>query len=318
MSEPHAQPELKRVEDLWFSDAALILRAEGALFRVHSGILGARCSVFRNMLILPQPPSGPYGDTVDGLVVVRLHDSAAEVEVFLRAIFDSGFFKPPPFAVDFTTVIGVMRLAHNVRLFRRALSHLDSLYLTDFSTFIALKTEKTEHHITEYYFRESDRATLQAASEVGALWILPTVYYMITRGCEDFHDAVALDTLDSRHKQICLAAGTDFSHATASTHRFLEDLPDSCCFQVSQCKELIAMAHYRLTWLSYEQYDHDPLSNWALGDMDETACSACIPFGRKEFEEEQNRFWNDLPHIFKLPEWTELIEMRQKAMDGPM
>ncbi|KAF8125526.1 hypothetical protein K438DRAFT_1012961 [Mycena galopus ATCC 62051] len=305
MSEPHAQPEPKRVEDLWFSDAALILRAEDTLFRVHSGILGARSSVFRDMLVFPQLPSGPDEDTVDGIVVVRLHDSEAEVEVFLRAIFDSGFFKPPPFAVDFTTVIGVMRLAHKYDvpyLFRRALSHLDSIYPTDFSAFIALKTEKTEHHITEYYSCESDRATLQAASE----------------GCVDFEDAVALDTLDPRHKEICLAAMSDFSRAAASTHRFLKDLPDSCCVQVSQCKELIAMAHYTLTWLSYEGYELDPLSNWALGDMDETACSACIPFGRKEFEEEQNRFWNDLPHIFKLPEWTELIEMRWKAMEGPM
>ncbi|KAJ7932160.1 hypothetical protein B0H13DRAFT_2308010 [Mycena leptocephala] len=296
MSEPHAQPELKRVEDLWFSDAALILRAEDTLFRVHSGILGARCSVLRDMLVLPQPPSGRAGDTVDGLVVVRLQDPAAEVEVFLRAIFDSGFY----YGHRCHATCPQVRRPVSVSNFRRALSHLDSVYPTDFSTFIALKTEETGHHVTEYYFRECDMATLQAASEVDALWILPAAYYMIIQGCGGLDDFLALDTLDPRHKQISLAAMTDFSRLNPP------------------CKELIARAHYRLDWLNYEGYYLDPLSDWALEDKDETTCSACIPFGRKEFEEERNHFWNDLPHIFKLPEWTELIEMRRKAMDGPM
>jgi hypothetical protein len=111
-----------------------------------------------------------------------------------------------------------------------------------------LKTEETGHHVTEYYFRECDMATLQAASEVDALWILPAAYYMIIQGCGGLDDFLALDTLDPRHKQISLAAMTDFSRATASTHRFLKDFQLSCCVQVSQCKELIARAHYRLDW----------------------------------------------------------------------
>jgi hypothetical protein len=79
---------LGRVEDLWFPDADLILRAENTLFRVHSGILCARCSVFRDMVTFPQPDN-PESDTIDGNPVVRLHDLADEVEVFLRAVFDS-------------------------------------------------------------------------------------------------------------------------------------------------------------------------------------------------------------------------------------
>ncbi|KAF7352178.1 BTB domain-containing protein [Mycena venus] len=125
MSELNAQPDLTRVDDLWFPDGNLILRVENTLFRVLSSILGARSSVFQDMVAFPQP-SQPDGDTVDGHTVVRLHDSATEVEVFLRAIFDSSFSMPPPSPVDFTAVIGVMRLAHKYDvqyLFRRALSH---------------------------------------------------------------------------------------------------------------------------------------------------------------------------------------------------
>lgn len=88
MADASPQHEFKRVEDLWFFDANLILRAENTLFRIHSSLLAARSPVFRDMVAFPQP-SNAEGDIVDGNPVVRLHDSATEVEVFLRAIFDS-------------------------------------------------------------------------------------------------------------------------------------------------------------------------------------------------------------------------------------
>jgi hypothetical protein len=83
---------LERVDELWFPDANLILRAENKLFRVYGGVLGARSSVFRDMVAFPQP-AHPEGDIMDGIPVVRLHDSAGEVEEFLRAVFDSRYVK---------------------------------------------------------------------------------------------------------------------------------------------------------------------------------------------------------------------------------
>lgn len=94
------QPALHRVPELWFDDDNLILRAENHLFRVSKGVLAARSSVFRDMLSFPLPPpmqddrgggggEGGGEDLIDGCPVVRLHDSPADVTVFLRAIFDS-------------------------------------------------------------------------------------------------------------------------------------------------------------------------------------------------------------------------------------
>jgi hypothetical protein len=93
---------LERVDDLWFPDANLILRAENQLFRIYSGVLGARSSVFRDMVAFPQP-AHPEGDIMDGIPIVRLHDSAGEVEVFLRAVFDSRY-------VDLVVSIGFRTL----------------------------------------------------------------------------------------------------------------------------------------------------------------------------------------------------------------
>ncbi|KAJ7084242.1 hypothetical protein C8R44DRAFT_753183 [Mycena epipterygia] len=316
MSEPDAQSELARVEDLWFSDATLILRAEDTLFQVYSSILSARSSVFRDMVGFPGP-SQPDDDTVDGHAVVRLHDSAAEAEVFLRAILDSSFFKPPPSVTDFTTVIGVMRLAHKYDvqyLFRRALSHLDSVYPTDLFAFMALHTSKTQHHVTGYYW-ESNIMVLKAASEVGALWILPAVYYKITRFLFD----LVLNAPDSHHQKNCLAAQTDFVRATVYHHRFLRHLPDSSCVQVSQCQTLISKAYDELQYADPgAAQDLDPLTYWPFEFTDGDLCSACDAFARQRFEAAQKCFWESLPDIFKLPEWYELEEMQQEVMDGPM
>lgn len=75
-------------DDIWFEDGNLILQTDTALFRVYSGLLAARSSVFKDMLAFPPPPEGNL--TLDGCPVVRLYDSTEDVRYFLNAIFDSG------------------------------------------------------------------------------------------------------------------------------------------------------------------------------------------------------------------------------------
>lgn len=79
--------ETTQAGDLWFDDGNIILQAEKTLFRVYSGFLGARSSVFRDMLSFPPPAEG--NDKLDGCPIVVLYDSARDVNYFLKAIFDS-------------------------------------------------------------------------------------------------------------------------------------------------------------------------------------------------------------------------------------
>lgn len=76
-------------------DTVIVLRAEGTVFRVPKFILAARSSVFQSMFEFPQPAPGSEAamaeETIDGNPVVRLHDSAKEVEAFLGAILDSRY-----------------------------------------------------------------------------------------------------------------------------------------------------------------------------------------------------------------------------------
>jgi hypothetical protein len=81
---------LQHVEDLWFEDGNLILRAENSLFRIYSGFLAARSSVFRDMLAFPPPPEG--NAMMDGCHIVTVYDSAKDMTVFLKAIIDSRYY----------------------------------------------------------------------------------------------------------------------------------------------------------------------------------------------------------------------------------
>ncbi|KAJ6582071.1 hypothetical protein B0H19DRAFT_1117473 [Mycena capillaripes] len=80
--------DLEKVEQLWFSPDVVILRAQDRIFRVFVAILKEKSTVFVDMFTFPQPPSSDM-ETMDGVPVVTLHDDSAEMEVFLKAIFDS-------------------------------------------------------------------------------------------------------------------------------------------------------------------------------------------------------------------------------------
>jgi hypothetical protein len=77
-----------RVDDLWFSDGSIIIKAESTIFRISKCLLAARSTVFNDMITLP-PPAESEMELIDGIYVVTLPDSAEDVEVFIRAIVDS-------------------------------------------------------------------------------------------------------------------------------------------------------------------------------------------------------------------------------------
>ncbi|KAF8217041.1 hypothetical protein K438DRAFT_1798203 [Mycena galopus ATCC 62051] len=99
------------------------------------------------MFALPQPEPAEM-ETMDGLPVIRLQDKAQDVEVFLKAIFDSrsafcferthiqlppSFFMPPPAEFQLGEALAILRLSHKYDvpyLRRRALDHVGPIYPT--------------------------------------------------------------------------------------------------------------------------------------------------------------------------------------------
>ncbi|KAK7013080.1 BTB domain-containing protein [Favolaschia claudopus] len=247
---------------------------------------------------------------LNGRALVRLHDSAAEAASFLRAVFDSSFFEPPPYPVKFGDIIGVLRLAHKYDvqyLFRRALAHLDVLYPTDLG-------KKVYHAGTHVRFPSldvtSDMISLKAACEVGATWMLPAMYYEIAP-VRSFLDHAA-DYLQTSQIQTCLAPQSKLVRAHASSYRFLRSLPR--CGSAA-CYAAVQEAHDELEGWSERSLDMDPLGDSVFDDMDSELCPTCSRFATMRFSVAQQAFWETLPAVFMLPNWDELKEMRRKAME---
>ncbi|KAK7013086.1 BTB domain-containing protein [Favolaschia claudopus] len=301
----------KLVEDLWFPDADLILRADDSIFRVYGGFLGARSSVFRDMISFPQPTQ-TEGEMLNGRAVVRLHDSATEATSFLRAVFDSSFFMPPPSRVNFEDIIGVLRLSHKYDvhyLFQRALSHLDVLYPTELAKRVDFSETNVQFPALDVTI---DMISLRAICEVGATWMLPTVYYRIAPAVHLLDDVS--DYLQMHQLQTCLAAQSKLMRAQATSYRFLRSLPHPKC-RSADCYEAVEEAYDELDTRSAVLRDMDPLGHFVLNYLDAELCPACRDFAVARFSAAQQGFWEALPALFVLPNWDELKEMRRKVME---
>jgi hypothetical protein len=95
-SPPPEHPSFTKHADLWFCDGSVILQAELILFRVHKSQLSRRSIVFSDMFALAQPPvmtthATLADETYEGCPVVKLYDSAEDVENLLLALYDGPF-----------------------------------------------------------------------------------------------------------------------------------------------------------------------------------------------------------------------------------
>ncbi|KAJ7844698.1 hypothetical protein B0H13DRAFT_1647791 [Mycena leptocephala] len=178
---------LCRIDDLWFSNDTRHPGKRYYIPRLQS-VLCARSSVFRDMVAFPQPDVA--AESLESSPVVRLHDCAADVEVFLRAIFDSRYgtisilLYASTGAVDIHVVLDILRLAHKYDiqyLYRRALRHLGTGYPTSLAD-LAKDLDALNGSVTGLYINKAvplGFTVIQAVAQVGALWLLRSAYYFL-------------------------------------------------------------------------------------------------------------------------------------------
>ena len=69
--------------DIWFDDGNIVLQAENVQFKFYKGLLATYSPFFKDAFAIPQPQLEQDSDTVDGCQIMRLPDSAADVEYML-------------------------------------------------------------------------------------------------------------------------------------------------------------------------------------------------------------------------------------------
>jgi hypothetical protein len=89
--------DLQQHPGLYFYDGNLVLAAPHAsgykqLFCVHQSVLSSQSAVFADMLSLPNPETDTaHNETYDGKPLVMMPDSAEDLAILLKALYDPTF-----------------------------------------------------------------------------------------------------------------------------------------------------------------------------------------------------------------------------------
>ncbi|KAJ6496242.1 hypothetical protein C8R45DRAFT_866176 [Mycena sanguinolenta] len=298
---------LQQAEGLWFSnDSLVVLSAGDKIFRVPKSILAARSSVFQAMFEFPQPAAGAdeVSNMIDGSPVVRLHDDPGEVDAFLRAIFDSSYFMPPPNEVEFFELSGILRLSHKYDvsyLYKRAISHLETLYPIDL---VAVGEDTT---ILDFEWDTELRA-LEVIHEVGAIWLLPFAYHSIVEIDRSWRPCPA--TRKELILQICMLQ-------REATERLFNALTlSSTCSSRDACN-LSKFAFLKTRGHPNQRHDQSPLREDTFPDrtaLHRTLCSKCLGEAGREYHAVRAKIWQELPANCGLDGWDVLLEQRRAAL----
>ncbi|KAF8198757.1 hypothetical protein K438DRAFT_1966720 [Mycena galopus ATCC 62051] len=310
---------ITKVENLWFKDCGLVIRASNVVFRLSGEILAAKSPIFRDMLQIPQPSDG---ETIEGCPVVCLPDDPTDTTAFLRAIFDSEFFEPYPSETDFDTIHGVLKLSNKYMvdyLRRRALVHLSCRYPTTFDGWM---------DPTPASWRiESDSLIplISLAREVSALWILPAVFYTLCITTP--HHFASLARGVSFRGEVVRIAPSDLEVFLEGSHAQRESasgmlqflwFPEHLqgCLTYTRCYSARCAERKYREGLLY-QLGYRPLELWGDAEwrqLPQMICGNCVQRMKDMHTQAIQAFWDDLPAKYHLPCWEDLEQMKDAAL----
>ncbi|TCD61647.1 hypothetical protein EIP91_008135 [Steccherinum ochraceum] len=111
--QPHPNTAFEKSETLWFEDGSVVIVAEEVGFRVYKGVL-SRCSdVFKDTFSMPQRAESSQ-ERFEGCPVVRVQDSARDMERFLEVVFNGAqiWWKLSSQVHDWNALRPVLKLSH--------------------------------------------------------------------------------------------------------------------------------------------------------------------------------------------------------------
>ncbi|KAJ7049100.1 hypothetical protein C8F01DRAFT_1037112 [Mycena amicta] len=316
-------PTLKHADWLYFKDCRLIIQAEDVLFRVSGEFLATQSTFVRDMLAIPIPPDA---ETLDGCLIARIPESAADMTTFLKALMYPSFFEPSPAATSFDLIDPILRLSHKYDvdwLQKRALSHLAITHPTTHAGWTALRTNPNS-----FIRCASDDLCISVvilARELSLDWILPTAFYRLSRVkspvpifesamlMEDkLRWAEAVRKLDGQYRSRAL----DFLWEPREITGCVNPDPRWCVdIRIDFRQGLDATRENSLG--SYII----PLDVWGESSQAWTAlasnsvCEVCIAEMKRLKQAADEAFWNDLPEIFGLGDWETLEKNKKDTFD---
>ncbi|KAF8160612.1 hypothetical protein B0H34DRAFT_745968 [Crassisporium funariophilum] len=174
-----------RHPDLWFLDGNIALVADNFYFCVHQGILSRHSEVFAQIIKNHSGDDKKKSRLLEGSLVLELDDSATDLRCFLLALYD-GVSEITHNVGDFDTVSSILRLStkYQVEHIRKALVRgMSAIWPRSLAVWEAREAEATDPAGT-YKPRAlypHPIMVINLAREVGALELLPSAFYDLSR-----------------------------------------------------------------------------------------------------------------------------------------
>ncbi|KAJ7181324.1 hypothetical protein C8R43DRAFT_1170098 [Mycena crocata] len=298
---------LVRSTDFWFEDGTIIVQVENTLYRLHRGLLASRSTVFRDTFSIPQPEE-ESSTQIDGCPAVQLHDRAKDFTRFLTALHHYG---PPNCPVaNFFELRSILLLSdkYDVPVLREAMiSVLVDLYPTSLKTWSARQPGTPAGYKANI---AADFEALNLAVKMNIRPILPALMYEICTSEAYGINAIvfgyrSVKIQDLGYRKRCISAVPELARAQRRVLSYLEE-PDSDCDE----EEGGACDAERIRWLALELEDEnvDPLKDDNANVWDDfSLCSSCLSSAKMVYQDARQKLWDDLPAIFDLGTWDELL-----------
>ncbi|KAJ6519027.1 hypothetical protein C8R45DRAFT_11405 [Mycena sanguinolenta] len=302
-----ANEPITHSKDRWFSDGNVVLQAGNTvLFRVHWGVLAHNSSVFRDMQGLPQPSDEP---SVDGCPVVQLHDDPTDVEYLLKALYEPTFLTQNTHPLAFIGALVRLGRKYDFKEFRDfAVGRLKAQYPTTLQEYDArlARLPKWWDGITYYSGISVD--ILALASENGISSALPFAYYYLIAQddlVERIDKPAALPTI---HLRRCV-----LGQQRLLMKRFQPGYTFGCVLDAETFHGCTAPTECRKTREGFMRRCLDSSRMWAFFSASSVniqwkLCASCNLHATEAVKAGRIKLWADLPQLFDLPPWHELLK----------
>jgi hypothetical protein len=326
-----SRPRVKRSVP-WFDDGNIILEAEQTQFRINRRILSEHSVIFKDMFDLSQPDG--EGE-VEGCPVVHLSDRAEEVQHVLDALHHSNQYGLTHYLQAISLTISCSNIC---RLGSHGFSDKTPLPLSLISSFLRLgrkygidqlhaeavaKLSVDFPSTLQGYDKCMKTAWPQAvdlkgcslftvidlARENDVQSILPCVLYVLCQfahhNSTPFVDSVSRVILAADDIKACVKAHSELLRLQLTkTFGRLDVKPSPS----NPCTHLLCAMTKKAVFYTY-YYLSAPLCPFALWNSrwGNGLCSDCIIKSRQLREQGRAAIWGQLPALFGLPGWDELL-----------
>ncbi|KAJ7194906.1 hypothetical protein GGX14DRAFT_677594 [Mycena pura] len=298
---------------IWYSDGSIVLQAEAVQFRVHTSILSAASSVFRDMLEVAQGPAD-IADQVEGCPLVHLSDDkAVDVGFVLEALYDRNFYKTKK--KTFGQVEAMWRLGKKYgfdELRDDAVGRLQYIFpstLADMHARYWSPDTPVDFGMSKYPGFSFDAVNLARAT--GLISILPTALIISCLSSSDLRTAQekilsgrprgdgSTAHLSGEDKALCILAMSDLLRKQwdgpyAWLHKS-SCLNTNCRALREDLKTAIWTPIPRFVSLNRRM-------------VDGSFCEVCKQYNLAVFTVGQRALWEELPSVFGLPSWEDIAK----------